>query len=153
MISQRAAVIFKDFIGELRANESTSNNAYSGTNAPTTTNAASKTRPVTVVESSYDSTTKRWYRKYSDGWIEQGGYFDNGSGMGARTRYAVTFGSGMEFTQTPLFIHCCQNSSGSGSGYQGLYGVESVSASGFTYMTGYSGNNNSTGFYWTAKGL
>lgn len=122
--------------------------------APSTTNSASASKPVVVVESYYDATTKRWYRKYSDGWIEQGGYYDNGSGMTNYQQLTVTFGSDYNFTEAPLMVHCMQYSTGdTGSGYAGLYGVSDVSATGFTYCVGYTGNGNSTGFYWTAKGI
>lgn len=109
-------------------------------------------KPITVIESSYDTTTKRWYRKYSDGWIEQGGYYEVAGTWANYAQFTVTFGTGYEFTEVP-FIHCIQVSSGSGSGYQGLYGVMNPSTTGFTYCTGYTGNANSIGFYWTAKGL
>jgi hypothetical protein len=42
---------------------------YSG--SATSIGGASATKPAVVVESQYNSTS--WYRKYSDGWIEQGG--------------------------------------------------------------------------------
>lgn len=110
-------------------------------------------KPITIVESSYDATTKRWYRKYSDGWIEQGGYYSVSGTWGNYQAFNVNFGSGFEFSQAPVFVHCACTSTGSGSGYQGLYGVSNVSASGFTYCTGYITNANSTGFYWIAKGI
>lgn len=122
------------------------------TTAPGTTNAASKREPISVVESSYNPTTKRWYRKYSDGWIEQGGYYGVTGTWSNYDAFDVTFDD-YPFTQAPVMIHCVQASSGSGSGYQGLYGVSNVSATGFTYNTGYTANANSSGFYWTAKGI
>lgn len=110
-------------------------------------------KPITVVQTYYDTTTKRWFRKYSDGWIEQGGFYEVTGTWANYAKFTVTFGADYNFTQAPLMIHCIQVTSGSDSGYQGLYGVSDVSASGFTYNTGYITNANSTGFYWTAKGL
>lgn len=110
-------------------------------------------KPITVVESSYDANTKRWFRKYSDGWIEQGGYYEVTGTWANYAKFDVAFGDGYEFTQAPVMIHCIQASTGSGTGYQGLYGVANVTTSGFTYYTGYIVNANSVGFYWTAKGL
>lgn len=131
-------------------------NAIDGytTTAPSSTElVVPKNKPITVVESNYDATTKRWYRKYSDGWIEQGGYYEVTGTWANYAQFAVTFGDGYEFTQAPVMIHCIQDSTGSGTGYQGLYGVANVTVSGFTYWTGYITNAKSVGFYWTAKGL
>ena len=112
-------------------------------------------KPITVVESSYDTTTKRWYRKYSDGWIEQGGYYEVTGSWSSYAKFTVTFGSDYNFTSTPVMIHCMQvTTAPSASGpIQGLYGVSDVSSTGFTYCTGYTGNDKSVGFYWTAKGM
>jgi len=111
-------------------------------------------KPISVVESSYNATTKRWYRKYSDGWIEQGGYYAVTGEWANYAQFTVNFGDGYEFTQAPVMIHCIQTATASnGSGYPGLYGVSEVSATSFTYCTGYTGNASSTGFYWVAKGI
>lgn len=110
-------------------------------------------KPITVVQSFYDSTTKRWFRKFSDGWIEQGGYYEVTGTWSNYAQFPVAFGVEYEFTETPVMIHCIQESTGSDSGYQGLYGVANASTTGFVYWTGYITNKKSTGFYWTAKGL
>lgn len=49
----------------------TLSNNIATTNA-TTTSSASNTRPVVVIQNYVNGT--QWYRVYSDGWIEQGGY-------------------------------------------------------------------------------
>ena len=110
-------------------------------------------KPITVVESSYDTTNKRWFRKYSDGWIEQGGYYEVSGTWSNYAKFEVIFGVGYNFTQAPLMVHCIQVTSGSDGGYQGLYGVSDITATGFTFCTGYITNAKSLGFYWTAKGL
>lgn len=40
----------------------------------TTPSGASASNPVFIIETYYNSTTKEWYRKYSDGVVEQGGF-------------------------------------------------------------------------------
>lgn len=120
------------------------------TTAPTITNNATVTKPISVVETYYNSTTKEWYRKYSDGWIEQGGYCSTPTQWNDYDTHGVTFKE--EFTAAPLMIHCIETVSGTSSGYQGLYSVEEVSTSGFTLRNCRTGNKQ-TGFYWTAKGI
>ncbi|MBQ0066794.1 MAG: hypothetical protein KBS60_01210 [Phascolarctobacterium sp.] len=46
---------------------------------PTTTSTASPYKPVVCIENYYDEETGDWYRKYSDGFIEQGGRIAAGS--------------------------------------------------------------------------
>ena len=132
-------------------------NAIDGytTTAPSSTELITPDRqPISVVESFYDATTKRWYRKYSDGWIEQGGYYEVTGTWDNYAKFDVTFGD-YNFTDTPVIVHCIRatTAASASGGYQGLYGVSNVSATGFTYCTGYITNANSTGFYWIAKGI
>jgi len=133
-------------------------NAIDGytTTAPSSTELTVPDRkPISVVESYYDATTKRWFRKYSDGWIEQGGYYEVTGTWDNYAKFNITFGSDYNFTSTPVMVHCIQTTTAASTsgGYQGLYGVSNVSSTGFTYCTGYITNTNSTGFYWTAKGI
>lgn len=70
-----------------KANNGAAQAAYC-TTAATKTSSASPTCPAVVVENYVDG--KSWYRVWSDGWIEQGGYYNNSgnSDYGNRT---ITF--------------------------------------------------------------
>lgn len=122
--------------------------------APTTTNSASKTFPVAVDTIVSDGTN--WCIKYSDGWIEQGGYVTV-SNIAAYGAVQVAFNTTIDgvdttFTAAPVYVHCTATyPSATGSDFA-VYAVEDVSATGFTYRK----TNNDTylsGFYWTAKGI
>lgn len=117
------------------------------TTAPTTTNTASIKMPITVVEESHTATG--WYRKYSDGWIEQGGYItiSSLSNYGSTT---LTFTT--PFTEAPLFVHCNYGISTISGQYGGMIGVQNITTTGCTIRCGYQGSNTN-GAYWEAKGL
>lgn len=122
------------------------------TTAPTSTAAGSYDYPITLEEFYVDSENNYWYKKYSDGWIEQGGYITPRtiSGYGS---VSITFPTGKEFVNAPIFINCQAYAEGTGMGDIGLYGVRGVSNTGFTYTRGYGTSYNNAGFYWIAKGI
>ena len=122
--------------------------------APSETNPASKSNPIAV--DAIVSNGTNWAIKYSDGWVEQGGYVTVSS-LAAYGTVEVTFNTAIDgvdtsFTSTPVYVHCTPvYTSTTGSAFS-YYGVESVSSTGFVYRR----TNNATtlsGFYWTAKGL
>lgn len=114
---------------------------------PTNLESASKSYPVTVVDSGVDGTN--WFRKYSDGWIEQGGYITPAT-IAAYEQSDVVFGTA--FQNTVAFIECQPIAGATGGGDTGLYGVRNVTNSGFTFQRG-SGTSYTIGFYWIAKGF
>lgn len=122
------------------------------TTTPTSTPAGSLAYPITLEEFYTDTTTKYWYKKYSDGWIEQGGYVDLQS-IAAYGSVAVTFPTGRVFVSVPIYLECqpCNTSTGGGDG--GIYGVRDISNAGFTFTRGTGTNYSHLGFYWTAKGI
>lgn len=122
------------------------------TATPRTTNSASITLPITVVDTYHNGDS--WYRKYSDGWVEQGGYVNATSvtAYGAVSP-SVTFVT--PFTTACLMVKCTPvhsaTTTNANNDYE-LHVVQDVSTTGFTYRKG-SGGTNLTGFYWQAKGF
>lgn len=115
----------------------------------TTPFGAASDRPVFVVETYYNSTTKGWYRKYSDGVIEQGGY-ESGLARNTETTYnlvaplatadILTFNATVEHNGTTSY-----------SNIHGSLALSSITTTQFTvhydtYDTGI------TGFYWEVRG-
>ena len=117
------------------------------TTNPTNNESASQSYPVTVVESGVDGTS--WYRKYSDGWIEQGGYVAPAT-IAAYEQSDVVFGTA--FQNAVAFIECQPVCGSTGNGDSGLYGIRNLTNSGFTFQRG-SGTSYTIGFYWIAKGF
>ena len=111
----------------------------------TTTNAATSTNPVFIVETYKNGT--EWYRKYSDGTIEQGGWGDDLVKDAMFTHNFVTAFTdadsvSMEFT----FI-----SAGHYSNARGGLAMASNTTTTFTvHCDAYI--NNSGGYYWRAVG-
>jgi len=91
-----------------------------------------------VVETYQNGTS--WYRVYSDGWCEQGGFISSGSTTGN-----VTFMKQFQDTNYSIMTQC-QFGVGSGYGYQA--GISYVTTSGFNWQN--SGSNYAT--YWQASG-
>ena len=122
--------------------------------APSATNPASKSNPVAGDTIVVDGTN--WAVKYSDGWIEQGGYVPVAS-IASYGTVPVTFnttinGVDVFFSDTPIYVHCTPVYTGTTGNDFTMYGVESVSQTGFTYRKTFS-NTTLSGFYWIAKGL
>lgn len=127
------------------------------TTAPSGTNLASASNPVGIDTIVSDGTN--WAIKYSDGWIEQGGY-KTVSSISAYGTVEVTFNSTVDntnvaFSATPVYVHCTpvdtRNVSGTTANFA-PYGVEGVSSTGFTYRKTFD-DNSLSGFYWVAKGI
>lgn len=93
-------------------------------------------KPVVVVTSWQSGVN--WYRKYSDGWIEQGGKASMPS-----TEYTVTFHTA--FTNTNYTIL------GSSAGNTNVLNVEFKNKSTSSVVLDYSGTNTGN-FYWYACG-
>ena len=91
------------------------------TTKATTTNNASSSKPCVVVEQKYNSSTGFWYRKWSDGWIENGGLI------------TCSGGNISEYTFYQAF---------SSTNYSIIGGQEIIDAS-----TGTADNGNPTTFY------
>lgn len=111
----------------------------------TTTNAATDSNPVFIVETYKNGT--EWYRKYSDGTIEQGGYSTNlvyNSTIQASFITPYTTANAKVFL-TPVF-------SASPTQGQGGFTIQSVSTDSFVvHMDSYIGQT--AGYYWEATGV
>lgn len=96
------------------------------------------------------TTSSSWYRRYSDGWIEQGGEIDvTFSNKGS---YSFTFP--IAFTATPLNINTTIHLSKDGNQYGFELCLTSISATGATFL--YDANAGSSiikKVFWSAKGV
>lgn len=124
------------------------------TTAPSSTNAASIAHPITAEVIVSDGTN--WAIKYSDGWIEQGGY-KAVSSIASYGTVDITFNTtinneNVAFTAAPVHVHCTPVYTGTTGNDFTPYGVEAVSDTGFKYRKTFS-NTTLSGFYWTARGL
>ena len=112
----------------------------------TTPNGASASNPVFIVETCKNGT--EWYRKYSDGTIEQGGWGNELIADGVFTHsfiipYTNASSVNMEFT----FI-----STDTYSNVRGGLALDTNTMSTFTVHCDTYINNNG-GYYWTARGV
>lgn len=119
---------------------------------PNFTPSGSLSKPITEEEFYVDTSTKYWYKKYSDGWIEQGGYVSPQT-ISAYGSVTVTFPTGKEFTNAPVYVECQPYADTDYGGDMGLYGVRDITSTGFTFTRGSASNYSNVGFYWVAKGI
>lgn len=99
-----------------------------------------------IIENSNSSTY--WYKKYSDGWIEQGGYIE--VTIATDGNYTLTFPNA--FTAAPISVTTTVMNPRSGDANGNELMINSVTATNaLIYNDGYS--NNMVGFFWEAKGL
>lgn len=112
----------------------------------TTPTGANPSNPVFVVETYKNGT--EWYRKYSDGVIEQGGWCNNIAADSTLTNNFVT-----EFTDAAsVNIQLTFISTATYSGIRGGIGVSSNTTATFSvHYDTYTTNNG--GYYWTARGI
>lgn len=99
---------------------------------------------VFVVESWTDGTN--WYRKYSDGWVEQGG----GTRINARSTVTVTFP--IAHTSVPRVLVSSGAAWSGGTNYSGTVGVNNRTTTGFTAIQPTEDSAYWTGFNWLAMG-
>lgn len=95
---------------------------------------------------------KNWYRKYSDGWIEQGGYVGAEIGTDDKTINPVEFN--IPFLNKPLSIRTTVNAKGTGaSGGTMLVVVEpTITKTGFGVVNDSYGSSDCVGYFWEASG-
>lgn len=116
----------------------------------TSPTGASASNPVLIVETHYNSTTKEWFRKYSDGVIEQGGYrTDLPSSRGDVTfNFVVAYQTANACVRiTPVF-----DETPSGSTRNGGIAVKSVTTTNCTIYHDLP-TTLTIGYYWEARGL
>lgn len=113
----------------------------------TTSSGASSSSPVFIVKTYYDSTTGSWYRKYSDGVIEQGGYrTDHYKDVTWTVNFVVPY------TTTNIDIHITTKFAGTPSSIQGGMAVAAVTTDTFD-IHGDTNINSTGGYYWEARGI
>ncbi len=95
------------------------------------------------------SDANRWYRKYSNGWIEQGG--NETRTFSSAETWDFTFP--VAFTSTPLYISATCIAPRSSDSYGSEIGVKSgtLSSTGVTFINDGYGTNK-IGYVWEAKG-
>ncbi len=113
----------------------------------TGTNAATSSNPVFITATYYNSTTKGWYRKYSDGTIVQGGY---GTEQLKDNKWTVNFIS--PFTTTNIQIHITPVLNRKPTGINGGMAVDTITTSGFM-IHGDTYIDSTEGYYWEARGI
>ena len=112
----------------------------------TTPNGASASNPVFIVETCKNGT--EWYRKYSDGVIEQGGWCNNLAENATITNSFVT-----PYTDADsVSIHFTFISANTYSGVRGGLQISSNTTTTFSVHCDTQVNNNG-GYYWTARGI
>lgn len=115
----------------------------------TTTDGARANVPVYVVKTYKDGT--QWYRKYSDGAIEQGGYI-----TGLSTNSEKTFPFVTEFQDpSSVTMHVTNIFTGDYSTYRGGITISSITNSEFTVWSDAltSSTYKDTTAYWEARGI
>lgn len=95
-----------------------------------------------IIESSSDG--KQWYKKYSDGWIEQGGYTVQAGRGGTRVNFIVPYTN----VQTVNVIAVQADTSGDDD-YLGQCSVHSLTVSTFNISSCQAGTFHA---YWRASG-
>lgn len=112
-----------------------------------TSAGAASDKPVFVTRSYYDSTTGSWYRKYSDGVIEQGGHGTNHVKDGTWTVNFV-----LPYTTTNIDIHITPVFTDKPSSVQGGMAVAAVATDTFN-IHGDTNIDKTEGYYWEARGI
>lgn len=112
----------------------------------TSPSGASSSNPVVIIETYMDGT--EWYRKYSDGTIEQGGW-----GNDLVNGQEVTHNFVTAFTDaSSVSVHFTFISTSSYSGDRGGLGLGSNTTSTFNVHCD-TRTDNSNGYYWVARGV
>ena len=120
---------------------------YNGNGGAVTLPESFRDYPVTVIDCGINGMS--WFRKYSDGWVECGGYVAPVS-IAAYEQSTVTFD--VAFPNAVAFIECQPACSATGGSDSGLYGVRDVTTTGFIFQRA-SANSYTLGYYWVAKGF
>lgn len=114
----------------------------------TTVNGAKSNTPVYVVETYKNGT--EWYRKYSDGVIEQGGYAD---GLSLNQEKTITFVTPYSDASS-VSIHLTNIFTSSLSSYRGGLSVSSQTTTQFVVYSDASGTPyGNGGLTWEARGI
>lgn len=112
-------------------------------------NRASANVPVYVVETYRNGT--QWYRKYSDGTVEQGGYI---TGLSTNTEKTFEFVTQFQNPDT-VTMHVTNIFTGDYSTYRGGITISSITNSEFTVwsdaLTSSAYKDNTA--YWEARGI
>ena len=110
----------------------------------TTTSSASVNAPAYVTENYFNSSNGDWYRIWSDGWIEQGGYqTGSGSGRGYKT---ITFLK--PFNSTQYTATTSYDNGSSATNNQGYYSYLANKTKTTIQISTYSGHAS----FWYACG-
>ena len=87
-----------------------------------------------------------WYRKYADGWVEQGGYATTSGNTGAQITLPVTMSDAHY-----LINGTCDNNTTGGVFHFMIY--ENQTTTGFAASPAYAGEWRTGAFYWEVRGM
>lgn len=94
---------------------------------------------------------KNWYRKYSDGWIEQGGYVPTSASSDDKTFTTVKFHIPFENTPVSFRTNTLHKDNSAAAGNQLILVMGTLTNTEFWLVNdGYG--NGFTGYYWEACG-
>lgn len=113
----------------------------------TTTSTATAQKPAVIVKNYYNSSTKEWYRIWSDGWCEQGGYkLTNGA-----YNWSTTINFLVSFADTSYSMTSAIDGAASGYGASFTGGTKTSIT---VYSTGWGSISGSPFYsvYWRASG-
>ena len=115
----------------------------------TTIGGASATKPAVIVETKISGNN--WYRRWSDGWVEQGGYYTKQT---ANIKESVTFLVPM--ANTKYYTNTIRSYIGDAGAFMVLKEDKYTTKIDVAYYSTYNGDMNSgikgTSFYWEVKG-
>lgn len=95
-------------------------------------------------------TNSNWYKRYDDGWVEQGGEID--VTFSSRGTYSFTFPT--PFTEAPLNFNTTVHLAKTGDQLGFELCVTSLTATGATLLYDYTtGAGSIKKVFWTAKGI
>jgi hypothetical protein len=122
------------------------NIVWSGMDAPGLHQRVAKGHEVIAFQAPTAQNNYTWYRKYADGWVEQGGYATTSGDTGAQITLPVTMSDAHY-----LINGTCNNDTTGGVFHFMIY--ENQTTTGFTASPAYAGEWRTGAFYWEVRGM
>jgi hypothetical protein len=119
---------------------------WSGMDAPGLHQRVAKGHEVIAFQTPTASNDYTWYRKYADGWVEQGGYATTSGNTGAQITLPVTMSDAHY-----LINGTCNNDTTGGVFHFMIY--ENQTTTGFAASPAYAGEWRTGAFYWEVRGM
>lgn len=119
---------------------------WAGVDAPGLHQRAESSHEVIAFQSPTAGNNYTWYRKYADGWVEQGGYATTSGNTGAQITLPVTMSDAHY-----LINGTCNNDTTGGVFHFMIY--ENQTTTGFAASPAYAGEWRTGAFYWQVSGM